>query len=190
MGRGEGTRSEVGEQGRNPRSSTGRVADGVLSALPADGGRKDPLEKSGRSRDGKGAAAGPWLSPLPPSPQEGRPSAFSRGRVRPRCWLLPGIPSAAPQPCPCPPAGSLALLPLSVLHRQAYSPHPPSSACCRCWNPERSPSWERLEVAAASELGEKTATIPSGPEAACRPSTSYLRALCVMTSPAQNFFAW
>ena len=114
--------------------------EGALYALPGGGGSKDPLEKSGGSRHRKGAGPRPWLNPLHPSPQEGLPPAFSRSRVRPRCWLLLGIPSAAPQPRPCPPAGALTSLPLSVLLRQAHSPHPPNSACCRCWNLERSPS--------------------------------------------------
>lgn len=59
----------------------------------------------------------------------------------------------------------------------AHSPRPPSSACCRCWNPERSP-YQESRGSVGFRFGRPTATIPTGPGPAPRYVLSVRRGSC------------
>jgi hypothetical protein len=97
-GRGEG-----GEWGHRPAGTPGpaRAAsrEGALSAFPAGSGRiHNQLAKVGDSREGKGAGPRTLAKPSSSKPPEGRSPASCSRLARPQRWLLPGMPSTAPQP--------------------------------------------------------------------------------------------
>lgn len=130
-----------------PAPALAAAREGALSALPAGGKRK---------ASGKCGVAG-W-TPLAPEP---RSAARGLALLRLPHRARPQLGSDRPhrtlgQGFPIPP-GFIVPASSSGVH----SPRPPSSACCRCWNPKKSPYRESRD-SSSFQLERPTATIPAG----------------------------
>ena len=133
--------------GRSPSSRSGRGSG--RGAVCTSGRRsKESIWKCG--------VAG-W-TPLAPGPRSAaRGLALLRLPHRARPRLGSGRPHRTlGQGFPIPPGFVVPASSCGV-----HSPRPPSSACCRCWNPEKSPYRESRD-SSGFRLERPTATIPAG----------------------------